>query len=491
MSVLLETSLGDLVIDLEVDRCPRTCLNFLKLCKIKYYNFCSMFRVEKDFAAQTGDPTGSGKGGESVFSLLEGLSAEERAAKRYFPAEIHPKLKHKKRGTVSMAVVATEHNSTNTTATTTADKTSDTSTSLALSGSQFFITLGDELDYLDGRYTVFGHIVEGFEVLDLINDAQCDDNHQPFRDIRIRHTIILDDPFPDPHGLSVPDASPMPTAEQLATVRLGEDESIDDPEGMGPEELLARQRQREAQARALTLEMVGDLPFADIKPPENVLFICKLNPVTQDEDLELIFSRFGAISSCEVIRDRRTNESLCYAFVEFEEREHAEEAYFKMDNVLVDDRRIKVDFSQSVSKLHGDWTNARRARAAGDDVGKGLAMKRQGRQDADQYEMVFEHADGRTVKATPREDNEHKVTSNDRDQQHQLQKSKDKRDHHHFGRSESSHHYQRPRSYEHEPRHHQHHARRRNSRERSPSSNRHRNRREHDDNDRYHDRRRR
>jgi RNA recognition motif-containing protein len=40
---------------------------------------------------------------------------------------------------------------------------------------------------------------------------------------------------------------------------------------------------------------VGDLPFADVKPPENVLFVCRLNPVTRDEDLDLIFSRFGPI----------------------------------------------------------------------------------------------------------------------------------------------------------------------------------------------------
>lgn len=38
-SVILETSLGDIVIDLEVDKCPRSCTNFLKLCKMKYYNF--------------------------------------------------------------------------------------------------------------------------------------------------------------------------------------------------------------------------------------------------------------------------------------------------------------------------------------------------------------------------------------------------------------------------------------------------------------------
>jgi peptidyl-prolyl cis-trans isomerase-like 4 len=48
---------------------------------------------------------------------------------------------------------------------------------------------------------------------------------------------------------------------------------------------------QEARARATILEMVGDLPDADIAPPENVLFVCKLNPVTTDDDLEIIFSR--------------------------------------------------------------------------------------------------------------------------------------------------------------------------------------------------------
>jgi peptidyl-prolyl cis-trans isomerase-like 4 len=89
--------------------------------------------------------------------------------------------------------------------------------------------------------------------------------------------------------------------------------------------------------------MVGDLPFANVRPPENVLFVCKLNPVTRDEDLELIFSRFGTIMSCQVIRDKRTGDSLQYAFIEFDKREDAEQAYFKMQNVLVDDRRIWVD----------------------------------------------------------------------------------------------------------------------------------------------------
>ena len=71
--------------------------------------------------------------------------------------------------------------------------------------------------------------------------------------------------------------------------------------------------------------MVGDLPFANVRPPENVLFVCKLNPVTRDEDLELIFSRFGVIMSCQVIRDKKTGDSLQYAFIEFDKREEAEQ----------------------------------------------------------------------------------------------------------------------------------------------------------------------
>jgi peptidyl-prolyl cis-trans isomerase-like 4 len=99
-----------------------------------------------------------------------------------------------------------------------------------------------------------------------------------------------------------------------------------------------------------------------------VLFVCKLNPVTQDEDLELIFSRFGKILSCEVIRDKRTGDSLQYAFIEYTNQKDCEQAYFKMDGVLIDDHRIHVDFSQSVSKIADDWrdvTNKKRRRAAG------------------------------------------------------------------------------------------------------------------------------
>jgi peptidyl-prolyl cis-trans isomerase-like 4 len=114
-----------------------------------------------------------------------------------------------------------------------------------------------------------------------------------------------------------------PTRPPDNSTRIAEDE---DPLATLPEEDEERiRREKAAAASALTLEMVGDLPFANVRPPENVLFVCKLNPVTRDEDLELIFSRFGTIMSCQVIRDKRTGDSLQYAFIEFDRREDAEQ----------------------------------------------------------------------------------------------------------------------------------------------------------------------
>ena len=158
-----------------------------------------------------------------------------------------------------------------------------------------------------------------------------------------------------------------PTRPPDNSTRIAEDE---DPLATLPEEEEERiRREKAAAASALTLEMVGDLPFANVRPPENVLFVCKLNAVTRDEDLELIFSRFGTIMSCQVIRDKKTGDSLQYAFIEFDKREDAEQvssssqvyagkccgsylsqAYFKMQNVLVDDRRIWVDLCVKPAK---------------------------------------------------------------------------------------------------------------------------------------------
>jgi peptidyl-prolyl cis-trans isomerase-like 4 len=335
--------------------------------------------IQKDFSFQTGDPLGpdskDSDGGSSIWGLLDGPS------RRTFTAEFHQKLKHSERGTVSMATVAS---------------TRDPDERLA--ASQFIISLGDETDYLDGKAAIFGKVVEGFDALEKINEAFCDEKGRPLVDIRIKHTVILDDPYDDPPGFVEPPESPLPTRAQLATVRIGEDDKLDDD--TDPETVEKMRREREARAQALTLEMVGDLPFAEVKPPENVLFVCKLNPVTTDEDLELIFSRFGKILSCEVIRDKRTGDSLQYAFIEYEDQSSCEQAYFKMQGVLIDDHRIHVDFSQSVSKLSDTWrtaTNSKRRQGGGGFGGvSGLEKKRQykvadyGGSRRDRYGMVYD-----------------------------------------------------------------------------------------------------
>ena len=327
------------MIDLFTDDCPLATENFLKLCKIKYYNGCLLYNVQPNYICQTGDPTGTGKGGDSVYGLLRG---EQDSC---FADEIKKNRKMDKVGLVCMAHDIQKENA---------------------NRSQFFITLrGEDLDNLEGKYTIFGEIAEGLDVLQKINELYCDGDGRPYQDVRIKHTYILDDPFPDPPELMVPPSSPImsngiPATEKVRK-RIPYEEGIEtEVDGRTEAQLEESIRKKEAQSRAIVLEMTGDIPDADVKPPDEVLFVCKLNPITTDADLELIFSRFGTIKQCEIIRDTKTGDSLNYAFIEFETEKSCIEAYDKMNNVLVDDRRIKVDFSQSVSKL---WNRfAQRAR---------------------------------------------------------------------------------------------------------------------------------
>nr|CAG4641007.1 EOG090X0971 [Eulimnadia texana] len=355
MSVVIETTLGDLTVDLYTKQRPRTCMNFLKLCKIKFYNFSLFYHVERNFVAQTGDPLGTGRGGESVYGKLYGEQA------KYFEAELIPKLKHVKPGTLSMVNVGDN-----------------------MLGSQFFITLGEDLEYLDGEHCVFGEVVEGFETLMKINDAIVDEKHIPYQDIRITHTVVLDDPFDDPPGLVIPDRSPELTKEIRESGRIGADEDINEMQGKSIDEIEELLAEKEAKARATILEMIGDIPDADVAPPENVLFVCKLNPVTTEDDLMIIFSRFGKIVSCEVIKDHVTGNSLQYAFIEFDNPKSCEDAYFKMDNVLIDDRRIHVDFSQSVSKIRWKGKGRGVEFAGGKSFDPNAENKRQQRSGRDQ-----------------------------------------------------------------------------------------------------------
>jgi len=279
---------------------------------MKYYDGVLFFDVQRNLWLQSGDPTGSGAGGESVFPS------------KYFKDEITRSIRMDKKGLVCMASHGKDMNA-----------------------SQFFITMrGSDLEYLDGTKTIFGEVVEGFEeTLMVINDAHVDDAGRPYRDFRILKTHVLEDPFPDDSIVTI-----KPSRETVES-RIGYGEEVDATKGRSEEEINKSIMESEAKSRAVVLEMVGDIPDANMKPPENILFICKLNPVTEEDDLEIIFARFGTIRSCEILRDKESGESLQYGFIEFETEIQCREAFYKMNNVLIDDRRIKVDFSQSVSKL--------------------------------------------------------------------------------------------------------------------------------------------
>ncbi len=121
----ISTDLGDIVLELYADKVPATVNNFVFLAREGFYDGCTFHRVIRDFMAQGGDPTGTGRGGPGY----------------RFADEFHPKLKHDGTGVVSMANAGPDTN-----------------------GSQFFIT-HVATPHLDGRHAVFGRVVEGMDVV--------------------------------------------------------------------------------------------------------------------------------------------------------------------------------------------------------------------------------------------------------------------------------------------------------------------------------------
>ncbi|XP_002965263.2 peptidyl-prolyl cis-trans isomerase CYP59 [Selaginella moellendorffii] len=298
MAVLVTTSVGDLVIDLDCQ--SQVAYSFLKLCKIKYYDSCLFHSVQRDFVAQVGDPTGAGSGGDSIFKLLGRDSPAGKSS-----------MKHD-----DIGMVATPNPN----------------------GSQFYIaTRGHGLEYLDEKHVVFGKVAEGLDTLEKINEAYVNESFRPYKDIRIKSVAILDDPFDDPEGLYSLKIPPCEQKNVVTTLDDGWNPTIDETK------MEIENRAREARSRAVVLEMVGDIPDAEMKPPENVLFARNLNRVTEEEDLGLIFQRFGKVAEASIIRDHKTGESLCYGFIEFANRESCEEAYVKVGGkggLLIDDRKL-------------------------------------------------------------------------------------------------------------------------------------------------------
>ncbi|ELK04828.1 Peptidyl-prolyl cis-trans isomerase-like 3 [Pteropus alecto] len=158
-SVTLHTDVGDIKIEVFCERTPKACENFLALCASNYYNGCIFHRNIKGFMVQTGDPTGTGRGGNSIWS-------------KKFEDEYSEYLKHSVRGVVSMA-----NNGPNT------------------NGSQFFITYGKQ-PHLDMKYTVFGKVIDGLETLDELEKLPVNEKtYRPLNDVHIKDITIHANPF--------------------------------------------------------------------------------------------------------------------------------------------------------------------------------------------------------------------------------------------------------------------------------------------------------
>lgn len=139
--------------------------NFLALCASGYYDGTIFHRNIKGFIVQGGDPTGTGRGGESIW-------------KAAFADEIQPHLAHTKRGIVSMANSGPNTN-----------------------GSQFFITYGKQAQ-LNNVYTVFGQVIDGFETLDLMERVPCDEHDKPTNPIVIESIEIHANPIADQNAVA-------------------------------------------------------------------------------------------------------------------------------------------------------------------------------------------------------------------------------------------------------------------------------------------------
>ncbi|KAJ1916346.1 Peptidyl-prolyl cis-trans isomerase cyp10 [Mycoemilia scoparia] len=159
MSVTLHTTLGDLKIEVFCEDVPKTAENFLALCASGYYDDTIIHRNIKDFIVQMGDPTGTGKGGTSIWN-------------KKFADEIRSTLKHNDRGIVSMANSGPDTN-----------------------GSQFFISYSKQ-PILDTKYTIFGKVIDGTDTtLSEIEKIPVDKKNRPLQEIKIKSVTIHANPI--------------------------------------------------------------------------------------------------------------------------------------------------------------------------------------------------------------------------------------------------------------------------------------------------------
>ena len=152
VKIKIETTMGDIEADLYKREVPNTVANFEKLAKAGFYDGIIFHRVIPGFMVQTGDPTGTGRGGPGYT----------------FADEFSPNLRHTEGGTLSMANAGPNTN-----------------------GSQFFIT-EVPTPWLDNKHSIFGQVTQGMEVVKAIAHAPADGDDKPKTTISMKKVTVTD-----------------------------------------------------------------------------------------------------------------------------------------------------------------------------------------------------------------------------------------------------------------------------------------------------------
>lgn len=151
--VTLQTTAGTIEITLRPDVAPKACENFIRLGQTGYYNNVIFHRVIKSFMVQCGDPTGTGRGGQSIWGTT-------------FEDETSPQVKFDKPGLLAMA-----------------------NRGPATNGSQFFITTVPT-PWLNGKHTIFGEVTAGYDVVQKIENSPVGAMDKPVEDIKILSVTV-------------------------------------------------------------------------------------------------------------------------------------------------------------------------------------------------------------------------------------------------------------------------------------------------------------
>ena len=151
--VVLQTNQGDIELELNPKIASLAVGNFMALVKKGYYNGVIFHRVIKGFMIQSGDPTGTGMGGESIWG-------------KPFKDEFYPNVVFDKPFLLAMANRGPNTN-----------------------GSQFFITVAPA-PWLNGGYTIFGKVIKGQEVVKKIENIATDKANRPLKEQKIIKAYI-------------------------------------------------------------------------------------------------------------------------------------------------------------------------------------------------------------------------------------------------------------------------------------------------------------